>query len=200
MPTLTIPELLHLAFGDEEYYHDRVWLSLYTNAIGHCRVIGKPLAEDLFTKDPNEQFVHIQVYDVAKMRDAVRIDNRVPESFTVSKVSPTIYTLWPILTWRESNERLRLSRDESNTRRMLRSTRDICEFIARDVAIKICGGRSNEQSKLLATGLVNQAFTYEWNVSAFLDYIDLVAKQANLESVIITENHRKEFICPPLQS
>lgn len=193
---LSIDTLLRLAFTDEEHYHDRVWLSLYTEACGHCRVIDKVLAEELYALDPDESIIHIQLYEPSKYGNN-KLTDRIPESFKVAKVSAIIHTLWPILAWRESNERVRIARDASNSRRLIRSTRDICEFIARDVALRMTNNSKGETTKLITTGLINEARTYGWDVKRMLDYIDFAVKEcydAAGKPLNLTAQHRKDFV------
>jgi len=196
---VNIKTLLALAFGDDTYFHDRVWLGLNTLAVGYCRVIPKSLAEEIYAIDAGEVIAHIEVYKTgASANNPPPLSDRIPESYKATKVSPNIYTLWPRQDWLESNERVRLSKCASVIRREEQTTRDICEFIASAAAKQIVG--ATEFAKTVRDGFIAQARLYDYSVAKLLDYLDYLATSSGLldpvsrQPLDLTTKHRKEFL------
>ena len=115
---ISINTLFSFVYGDETFYNERVYLLRHTDAIGNCRIVSKSLAQQIYALDPDELFTHIEVYTFA--------DFPVP-----------IHTLWRQAEWRESNEKLRLSKLRSIVRTSNLTQRDDCEYIARLFSRKV---------------------------------------------------------------
>lgn len=193
---VTLPALLALSYGDDAHFHNRCWLGIYTLAAG-CRVIDKALAEEVFALDRAEQLAHIEVYETRTY--TTPLFDRFPESYRPRAVSELIYTLWPTHLWLESNERVRLTRAKCRALHVAVTKRDICEHISRVAATQIAG-RGTEYFKLAMTGMLAQAAALNYNVAAFLNYLDQLAIGASLkdlstnEPADLTSKHRAEFL------
>lgn len=170
---LTLPEILAAYYGgDDGLYHNRVWLHAHTLAAGHCHVIRETLAREIMTIDSAEILTHIEVYDTrAYVADAMIGPRAYPDSYNPSKVSQNIFTLWRRQEWAESNEKLRLSRLQSTKRQLAKSTRDICEWIARDFTIQMCGKQA-PQVKALTDSFFLQAREFNYDITRFLSYLN----------------------------
>ena len=174
--SLTLTQTLAIFYGgDDELYHNRVWLSIHTLASGHCHVIRQRLAEDIYALDPDEVLTHVEVYDKSAYTESLSL--RIPESYKHTKVSQQIHTLWRRQEWLESNEKLRLAKLASSTRAKGKTTRDIAEFIARDFARKVLVGQNNELAQRLTVGLTTKASDLDFNISAFITYLQAFNKQ-----------------------
>ena len=146
---VTVPQLLDFLYGDEEFYRERHWLVRNTMAAGYCRVVSQQLASEVFALDPGELYTHIQEYFI-------------PDSHT-------FFTLWRRQEWRESNERIRLSKLSSTHRCAAKTTRDDCEHIARCVARKVAG--QSDAADIFVVGLMASAQRKNYDIVKFLAYI-----------------------------
>jgi len=156
---ITIPQLLSFIYGDDTYTNQRAWLIRHTQSIGHCRVISRAFAEDVYNLDQEELFTHVEVYETGESS---------PET------PPHIYTLWSRQEWLESNERVRLAKYASRIRMRQHSAYEDCLTMAGYVARTLCGNTPHahafEESMLL------QAKLCKYDIVKFVGYLKSLNK------------------------
>jgi hypothetical protein len=173
---MSLNDLLLFLYGNDDNTPHNSWLIRNTFAAGHCTVVSKEFASQISALDPDETFTHVQPY-------------------TPSEGGITFYTLWRCFEWRESNERVRISKAASVARSIPITQREICEHIARSTATKTLG--QNNLARQLTQGLLYEASKVEFDIAKFLAYIRQLNTEAGLGIDLVSEH--EHFLTPQVE-